>query len=223
LVLPAFAGNRAKTSNAFSNYFFAVRVLASPDRKSQNGLLVAEDVTELLVKWSDGDKRALDALMPQIYDELRRLAKRHLNRERPNHTLQSAALVNEVYLQLIDQSRATWHNRAHFFAVAAQLMRRTLVDYARSRQVAKRGGGVTHLQLDEESAVTKERALEVIAVDEALEQLAQFDERKSRIVELRFFAGLSIEQTAEVLKVSPGTVMRDWTLAKAWLQRELTQ
>lgn len=184
---------------------------------------MAEEVTELLLKWSDGDKQALDVLMPQIYDELRRLAKRHLNRERPNHTLQSAALVNEVYLQLVDQRRASWHNRAHFFAVAAQLMRRTLVDYARARQVAKRGGGATHLQLDEESAVTDERAIEVIAVDEALQNLAKFDERKSRIVELRFFAGLSIEETAEVLKVSPGTVMRDWTLAKAWLQRELTQ
>jgi RNA polymerase sigma factor (TIGR02999 family) len=188
----------------------------------QNESRVPEEVTELLLKWSDGDERALDALMPQIYEELRRLAKRHLSHERPNHTLQSAALVNEVYLQLVDQKRATWHNRAHFFAVAAQLMRRTLVDYARSRQVAKRGGGATHLQLDDDVAVTSERALEIVAVDEALQSLAKFDERKSRIVELRFFGGLSIEETAVVLKVSPGTVMRDWTLAKAWLQRELT-
>lgn len=188
----------------------------------QNDPPVPEEVTELLLKWSDGDEQALDALMPKIYEELRRLAKRHLSRERPNHTLQSAALVNEVYLQLVDQKRATWQNRAHFFAVAAQLMRRTLVDYARSRQYAKRGGGATHLELTEEAAVTSQRAVEVVAVDEALQALAKFDERKSRIVELRFFGGLSIEETAAVLKVSPGTVMRDWTLAKAWLQRELT-
>jgi RNA polymerase sigma factor (TIGR02999 family) len=180
-----------------------------------------QDVSQLLVAWSNGDEEALEQLMPLVYEELRRLAHRHLGRERAGHTLQTTALVHEAYLRLVDQKEVRWQNRAHFFAVAAQMMRRILVDYARSRRFAKRGGGAQHVSLDEALVVSQERAADIVALDEALKALAEFDERKSRMVELRFFSGLSIEETAEVLKVSPGTVMRDWTLAKAWLQREM--
>jgi RNA polymerase sigma-70 factor, ECF subfamily len=180
-----------------------------------------QDVSQLLVAWSNGDEEAHEQLMPLVYKELRRLAHRHLGRERAGHTLQTTALVHEVYLRLVDQKEIRWQNRAHFFAVAAVMMRRILVDYARSRRFAKRGGGAPHVSLDEAMVVSNERAADIVALDEALNALAEFDERKSRMVELRFFGGLSIEETAEVLRVSPGTVMRDWTLAKAWLQREL--
>jgi RNA polymerase sigma-70 factor (ECF subfamily) len=180
-----------------------------------------QEVTRLLVAWSDGDEQALAALMPLVYDELRRLAHRHLGRERADHTLQTTALVHEAYLRLVDQKEPRWRNRAHFLAIASQMMRRILVDYARARGFAKRGGGAWRAPLDEAMVVSDERAADVVALDEALKALAQFDERKSRMVELRFFGGLSIEETAEVLGVSPGTVMRDWTLAKAWLQREI--
>jgi RNA polymerase sigma factor (TIGR02999 family) len=178
-------------------------------------------VTELLAAWGDGDRAALDALMPLVYDELRRLARSHMRRERPGNTLQTSALINEAYLRLVDQKEARWQNRAHFFGVAAQMMRRILVDHARARRYQKRGGGARRVSLDEALVVSDERAREVVALDEALEALAAVDARKSRLVELRFFGGLSIEEAAEVLGVSPGTVMRDWTLAKAWLRRAL--
>lgn len=179
-------------------------------------------VTQLLVAWTDGDAAARDELMPLVYDELRRLAHRYMGRERIGHTLQTSGLVNEAYLRLIDQSQVQWQNRAHFFGIAAQMMRRILVDYARSRGYAKRGGDARQVSLDEVALVSEERAADVVALDDALKGLAEIDLRKSRIVELRFFGGLSIEETAEVLAVSPGTVMRDWTLAKAWLRREMT-
>jgi RNA polymerase sigma factor (TIGR02999 family) len=183
----------------------------------------AKDVTQLLVAWSNGDQTALDELIPLVYEELHRLAQRRLGRERLGHTLQPTALVHEAYLRLIDQKNVRWQNRAHFFAVAAQLMRRILVDYARRRHYAKREGGALRVTFDEAELVSKERAADVVALDDALTALATLDPRKSQIVELRFFGGLSIEETAEALGVSPGTVMRDWTLAKAWLQREISK
>jgi RNA polymerase sigma factor (TIGR02999 family) len=179
-------------------------------------------VTQLLVAWSNGDQAARDQLMPLVYDELHRLAHKYMNRERPGHTLQTSGLVNEAYLRLVDQRDVKWQNRAHFFGIAAQMMRRILVDYARNRRYAKRGGNAHQVSLDEAMIVTEERAANVVALDDALKGLADFDLRKSQIVELRFFGGLSIEETAEVLAVSPGTVMRDWTLAKAWLRREMS-
>jgi len=178
-------------------------------------------VTQLLVDWSNGNQAALDKLMPLVYGELHRLAHKYMRQERPGHTIQTSGLVNEAYLRLVDQREVHWQNRAHFYGIAAQLMRRILVDHARSRQYAKRGGSSSHVPLDEGLIVSAERGAEVIALDDALKGLATFDERKSQIVELRFFGGLSIEETAEVLGVSPGTVMRDWTLAKAWLRREI--
>ena len=181
-----------------------------------------KEVTQLLVDWSGGNKAALDQLMPLVHRELRRLASSYLRKERSDHTLQTTALVNEAYLRLIDQHSVEWQNRAHFFGIASQLMRRILVDHARSRHVAKRGGGARHVPLDEAIVVSAQRAADVLALDEALRALAAIDQRKSRIVEMRFFGGLSIEETAEVLAVSPGTVMRDWTLAKAWLRREIS-
>ena len=159
--------------------------------------------------------------MPLVYDELRRMAHRYMNRERPGHTLQTSALVHEAFLRLVDQRDAHWQNRAHFFAIAAQMMRRILVDYARGRNYKKRGGDAPRVELEEAMIVSQQRAAEVIALDDALKGLAEFDVRKSQIVELRFFAGLSIDETAEVLSVSPATVMRDWTLAKAWLKKEM--
>ena len=175
----------------------------------------------MLVAWSDGDVAARDELMPLVYDELHRLAHRYMNHERPGHTLQTSALVNEAFIRLIDQKDVDWQNRTHFFALAAQMMRRILVDHARSRQYLKRGADARQVSFDETMMVSHERVDEVIALDDALKNLAQFDQRKSQIVELRFFGGLSIEETAELLKVSPGTVMRDWTLAKAWLRKQI--
>ncbi|HXT62837.1 MAG TPA: sigma-70 family RNA polymerase sigma factor [Pyrinomonadaceae bacterium] len=180
------------------------------------------DVTELLVAWSNGNQAARDQLMSVVYDELHRLARRYMRRESPGHTLQTSALLNEAFLRLVDQKNVHWQNRAHFFGIAAQMMRRILVDYARSRNYEKRGGGARALSLDEALIVSDARNEEVVNVHEALERLTEFDARKGQIVELRFFGGLSIEETAEVLGVSPGTVMRDWTLAKAWLRRELS-
>jgi RNA polymerase sigma factor (TIGR02999 family) len=182
------------------------------------------EVTLLLLDWSDGDKSALDKLMPLVYEELRRLAHHYMGRERTGHMLQTTALVNEAYLRLIDQRSVKWQNRAHFFGIASQMMRRILVDHARSRHYAKRGGGgARQVSLDEAMIVSPGRAAEVVALDDALNALAEIDRRKSQIVEMRFFGGLSIEETAEVLAVSPGTVMRDWTLAKAWLHREISK
>jgi RNA polymerase sigma factor (TIGR02999 family) len=182
----------------------------------------SQNVTDLLVGWSNGDPQAFDELMPLIYQELNRMARKHLGRERVGHTLQTKALVNEAYLRLVDQQAVHWQNRAHFFAIAAQMMRRILVDYARSRHVAKRGGGAVPVSLDN-VAVVSGRTSELVALDEALSSLAVFDRRKSQVVELRFFGGLSVDETAEVLKISPNTVMRDWSTAKAWLHRELNR
>lgn len=178
------------------------------------------DVTAILRAWSDGDPRALDQLTPIVYDELRRLARRYMRQERVGHSLQTAALVNEAYLRLVDCKRMQWKNRAHFFAVSARLMRRILVDHARRRN-QKRGGGVPHVALDDAAVVTSEGATDLVALDDAMNALAQLDPRKARVVELRFFGGLSVEETAEVLQVSAVTVMRDWSSAKAWLYREL--
>ncbi|MGC2235302.1 MAG: sigma-70 family RNA polymerase sigma factor [Pyrinomonadaceae bacterium] len=179
-----------------------------------------KEVTELLQKWSAGDRDALEELTPLIYAELHRIARRYMNRERENHTLQTSALVNEAYVRLIDWKTAKWENRAHFFGVSAQLMRRILVDFARSRPKA-RDGVAHHVSLDEAFTVTAEKDADLVALDEALNELAKFDRRKSKIVELKFFGGLSVEETAEVLKISAITVMREWQKAKAWLYREL--
>ncbi len=181
------------------------------------------DVTRLLADWSKGDDQALEQLAPLVYDELRRLAGRYLRRERVNHTLQSTALVHEAYLRLIDQNRVQWQNRAHFFGVAAQMIRRILVDHARSHQAAKRGSGVARLSLDEALDASAPRDLDLVALDDALETLTRMDPQQSRIIELRYFAGLSIEETAEVLGVSPATVKREWASARAWLFRELSR
>ena len=182
-------------------------------------------VTEWLIAWSHGDAAALDQLIPLVHEELRQLAKRYMRRERGQHsarTLQTTALVNEAYLRLIDAQRVQWQNRAHFFAIAARLMRQILVDYARAQHYAKRGGGMQPISLDEAPPLAAARAPDLVVLDDALNALASVDERKSRVIELRFFGGLSVEETAEVLKVSPDTVMRDWRLAKAWLLRELS-
>jgi RNA polymerase sigma factor (TIGR02999 family) len=182
----------------------------------------SEEITQLLIDWSNGDQVALDKLMPLVYGELRQMAKRHMSRQSPGHTLQTTALIHEAFLKLVNQSEKQWQNRAHFFGVAAQAMRAILVDYARSRRYAKRGGGARAVALDEAATVSQERAAELVALDDALKALSQIDPRKSRVVEMRHFGGLSVEETAEVLKVSPDTVMRDWRLAKTWLRRELS-
>ena len=181
------------------------------------------EVTQLLIEWSNGDKAALDKLTPLIYDELRRLAHHYMSREHPGHTLQTTAVVNEAYLRLVNRKRVHWQNRAHFFAIAAQLMRSILVDHARSHAYAKRGGGAQKMALDEAMIISQERAAEVVALDEALDQLAEIDPRQSRIVEMRFFGGLTIEETAEVLSLSPATIKREWSTAKAWLYHELNK
>jgi RNA polymerase sigma-70 factor (ECF subfamily) len=178
-------------------------------------------VTGLLLAWSEGEQAALDKLVPLVYSELRRIAHRYMNRERPGRTLQTTALVNEAYLRLIDASQVRWQDRAHFLAVSAQLMRRILVDFARSRRYQKRGGGAQKVTLDEAVIPSRPQSRDVVALDDALTALAATDARKSRVVELRFFGGLSVEETAEVLKVSPDTVLRDWRLARAWLAREM--
>jgi len=180
------------------------------------------DVTQLLIAWSDGDRAALDQLMPLVYEELRRLAHSYIKRERPNHTLQTSGLVNEAYLRLVDQSQLKLKDRAHFFGIAARLMREILVDYARKRKYAKRGGEAQRIPFEETLIVSDERASDIVALDDALKELSEIDPRQSQIVELRFFGGLSIEEAAEVLNVSPGTVMRDWTMAKAWLRMAVT-
>jgi RNA polymerase sigma factor (TIGR02999 family) len=179
-------------------------------------------VTDLLVAWSNGDKLAYDRLVPLVYDELHRLAHRYMSGERPGHTLQTTALVDEAYLRLVDQ-KVHWQNRSHFFAIAAEVMRRILIDYARRRRYTKRGGAVQQVELDEAMLMARERSSELIALDDALKRLAEFDERKSRVVELRFFGGLSVEETAGVLKVSVNTVKRDWSTARAWLFKEVNR
>jgi RNA polymerase sigma-70 factor (ECF subfamily) len=183
--------------------------------------LSRRDVTVLLQAWSEGDPTAPEKLGPLIYGELHRLARRHMRRENPGHTLDTGALLNEAYVRLAEWKNARWENRAHFYGVAAEIMRRVLVDYARSRAYQKRGGGVRPIALEEGMVLAPERSADVLLLDEAMKRLADFDPRKSKVVELRFFGGLSVEETAAVLNVSPFTVIRDWNLAKAWLQREI--
>jgi RNA polymerase sigma factor (TIGR02999 family) len=178
------------------------------------------DISKLLRAWSGGDQRALDSLTPIVYEELRRLAHRYMERERRGHALQTTALVNEAYIRLADYKRMHWQDRAHFFAVSAQVMRRILVDYARSHNI-KRGRDVQYVTLDDVAVVSGDRSGDLVALDDALNSLARLDPRKVRIIEMRFFGGLSVEETAEVLKVSPATVRRDWSIAKFWLYREL--
>jgi RNA polymerase sigma factor (TIGR02999 family) len=180
-----------------------------------------DQITEQLIAWTKGDEGALERLIPAVYQELRRMADRYLRKEIPGHSLQPTALVHEAYLRLIDQTRVEWQNRAHFFGVAAQMMRRILVDHAKTKHREKRGGAAFKVPLDEASVYANERAAELVALDDALQALAEFDDRKSRIVELRYFGGLTVEETAQVLDVSPQTVMRDWNLAKAWLYQQL--
>ena len=178
------------------------------------------DVSQLLQAWTGGDQKALETLTPVVYNELRRLARSYMRRERPGHSLQTTALVNEAYIRLVDYKRMQWQNRAHFFAVSAQLMRRILVDHARRHNLKR--GGVQHVSLDEAVVISGDRAGDIVALDDAMNALARFDPRKVQVVEMRFFGGLSVEETAEVLKVSTVTVKRDWRTARTWLYRELT-
>ncbi len=184
----------------------------------------SQQITQLLKQWSDGKREVLESLMPLVYEELRRQASRYLKKERSNHTLQTTALINEAYLKLIDQREVVWQNRAHFFAIAAQAMRRILVDYARQRQREKRGGKAENLPLELAiSIVSQEKSVDLVALDDALTRLEKFDERQARVVELRYFSGLSLDETAEILGVSNVTVRREWNLAKAWLLQEITK
>jgi RNA polymerase sigma factor (TIGR02999 family) len=180
------------------------------------------DLTALLLEWQQGDRGALDKLTPLVYDELRRIAHRYMRRERAGHTLETTALVNEAYVRLLGERKIEWQNRAHFFAVMAQVMRHILIDHARRRRYVKRGGATQQVSLEDATVMSEERAAELIALDEALDHLAQLDPRKSRVVELRYFGGLSLEETAEVLEVSLMTVRRDWRAAKAWLYKAVT-
>jgi len=186
-------------------------------------LTSTHEFTQLLKAWTTGDESALGKLTPLAYEQLRQVAQSYMSRERPGHSLQTTALVNEVYLRLVDCGQVQWQDRAHFFAVSAQLMRRILIDFARSRGYQRRGGGVSHVSLDEAPTICDEPDENLVALDDALQALARVDGRKSKVVELRFFGGLSIEETAEVLKVSVETVQRDWRLAKVWLLREMSE
>ena len=184
-------------------------------------MISQHELTQLLIDWSAGNKDALERLMPLVYDELHRLAQKYMRRERPDHTLQTSALLNEAYMRLIDQNRVSWQNRAHFFGIAASMMRRILVDHSRMRAYAKRGGEQQKVDLEEIAILAESKALDVLALDDALKKLEAIDEQQSRIVDLRFFGGLTIEETAEVLGVSHATVEREWSLARAWLWREM--
>ena len=182
-----------------------------------------ENVTRVLIEWSSGDGDAAQKLMPLVYEELRGLARQYLKSERRNHTLQATGLVHEAYLRLVDQTATTWRDRAHFFSVAAGVMRRVLVDYARSHRADKRGGGLEKIQLDDAVALSPQRHVNLVALDEALSDLAMFDPQQSQIVELRFFGGLTVEEVAELIEISPRTVKREWRLARAWLRREIAR
>lgn len=179
------------------------------------------EITELLVQWSGGNQKALDKLYPLVYDELHKLARRFMSRERQGHTLQATALINEAYVRLVDQTNVRWQNRTHFFAISAQIMRRILVDHARRNLYAKRGGGVQRISFDETALVAFDRASEFVLLDEALKSLAEIDERRSQVVELRYFGGLDNQEIADVLKISENTVTRDWNMARAWLYQQL--
>ena len=183
----------------------------------------SKEISEMLLEWSNGHQEVLEELMPLVYDELRRLAAHHLRRERPDHTLQPTALVHEAYLRLVDQTQVRWHGRAHFFGIAANLMRQVLVNHALAHRATKRGGTAIKLTLEEAVGVSKEEGVDLVALDQALSRLAALDPQQSQVVELRFFGGLTIEEAAEVLRVSPATVKREWTLAKAWLHCALTR
>jgi RNA polymerase sigma factor (TIGR02999 family) len=180
------------------------------------------EITQLLAEWSDGNQTALDKLYPLVYDELHRMARRYMNREPKGHTLQTTALINEAYVRLVDQKHVHWANRAHFFAISAQIMRRILIDHARRHAYAKRGGGAEKISLDETAIVAKERAPDLLVLDEALNRLAEIDPRRGQVVELRYFGGLNNEEIAGVLKISENTVTRDWNMARAWLYQELS-
>ena len=180
-------------------------------------------ITQLLAEWSDGNQSALDELYPLVYEELHRLARRYMSRERKGHTLQTTALINEAYVRLVDQKNVRWANRSHFFAISAQIMRRILIDHARRQGYAKRGGGAKQVSLEEAAIVAPGQASELVRLDEALKSLAKVDERRCHVVELRYFGGLSNEEIAGVLKVSENTVTRDWNLARAWLYQQLTE
>ena len=197
----------------------SLREPVSPDACETPPLL--DEVSQLVLDWANGDQAALDKLMPLVYDELRRVAHQYMRREHPGHTLQTTALVDEAYLRLVDQTHTHWKNRAQFFGIAAQLMRRILVDHARSHLYAKRGGGAHKIALDEVAVLSPERGADLIALDDALKRLSAIDPRKCRVVELRYFGGLSVEETSEILDVSAITVKRDWLVAKAWLRREI--
>lgn len=181
-----------------------------------------ESVTDLLLAWSNGEQQALNRLIPIVHDELHRIARRHMHKEDPRHTLQTTALVNETYMRLVDLKMMRWESRAHFFALASRLMRRILVDFARSREYLKRGGGARSVRLDEAPDLALEQGPDIVALNDALETLSKMDPRKERVVEMRFFGGLSVEESALVLGVSPETVRRDWRLAKTWLLRQLS-
>lgn len=183
----------------------------------------SEVITQLLLAWGNGDKEALNKLLPLVHEELRRLASRQMRRERPGHTLQTTALVNEAYCKLVNQKNVRWQNRAHFFGIAAQLMRRILVDHAKGQARAKRGGGLPKISLDDNTLLSPERSAELVVLDEALKRLAEFDPQKSRIVEMKFFGGLTNEEIAEVEQISKRTVIREWRKAKAWLFNEIQQ
>ena len=183
----------------------------------------AHEISQLLAEWSGGNQAALDQLYPMVYEELRRMAHAYLRDERKNHTLQTTALIHEAYLRLVDQKNVHWANRSHFFGISAQIMRRILIDHARRYQYAKRGGGAQRISLDEGAVVAKQRARELLRLDEALNSLAEIDPRRSRVVELRYFGGLDNEEIAGVLKISKNTVIRDWTMARAWLYKELSE
>lgn len=197
--------------------------MSDPSRPSSSGDQHTSETTQLLRAWSDGDQGALEQLTPRVYRTLRRIAGRHLQNERPGNTLQATALVHEAYLELIDITNVDWQHRAHFFAVSAQIMRHILLDRARRRVAAKRGGEAERVNLDEVPDLSGERAKELIALEDALNALAAIDARKARVVELRFYGGLSVEESAAVLQVSPETVMRDWKFARSWLQSELSR
>jgi RNA polymerase sigma factor (TIGR02999 family) len=209
------SGECAKIKGPISIRAFVHREVIEVDDDSP------DEVTQLLAAWSDGDRSALDKLLPLVERELHHLAHRYISHEKPGHTLQTTALVNEAYLRLVNQKRARWHNRSHFFAIAAQIMRRILVNHARDRAAGKRGGGARKVSLDDAAVLSDERAAEIVALDEALDSLAKLDERKSRVVELRYFGGLSVKETAELLGIHPDTVTREWGRAKAFLRREI--
>ncbi len=189
---------------------------------TRDATLSPHELTQLLEDWSNGNQAALDQLYPLVYDELRRMARRYMSRERKDHTLQTTALINEAYLRLVEQRHVHWQNRAHFFAISAQIMRRILIDHARRYAYTKRGAGAQKISLDEAAVVARDRATELLSLDEALHSLAEIDPRRSQVVELRFFGGLDNDEIAAVLKISPNTVTRDWNMARAWLYQELS-